>query len=104
MPGHDPAHPEGKAAPVSLSCAGLRRVRLRNHDNVAHPLTGALSAAVEYWRQDNHDPSGRVKQESADIAFTYLASPDLQLDVGANIGANRATPDHQLYAGASYRW
>jgi hypothetical protein len=81
-----------------------RHLAVTNLVNVAHPLTGALSVAVEYWRQDNHDPSGRVKQESADIAFTYLVEPDLQLDVGANVGVNKATPDHQLYAGVSYRW
>jgi hypothetical protein len=81
-----------------------RHLAVTNLVNIAHPLTGALSVAVEYWRQDNHDPSGRVKQESADIAFTYLVSPDLQLDLGANVGVNKATPDHQFYAGFSYRW
>jgi hypothetical protein len=81
-----------------------RHLAVTNLVNIAHPLTDALSVAVEYWRQDNHEPSGRVKQESADIAFTYLVSPDLQLDLGANVGVNKATPDHQLYAGFSYRW
>lgn len=81
-----------------------RHLAVTNLVNIAHPLTGALSVAVEYWRQDNHDPSGRVKQESADIAFTYLVSPDLQLDLGANVGVNKATPDRQFYAGLSYRW
>ncbi|WP_213949184.1 transporter [Luteibacter sp. dw_328] len=81
-----------------------RHLAVTNLVNVAHPLTSRLSVAVEYWRQDNHDPSGHVKQESADIAFTFLASPDLQLDVGANMGVNNATPDHQFYAGVSYRW
>lgn len=60
--------------------------------------------AVEYWRQDNRDPSGHVKQASADIAFTYLASPDFQLDIGANVGVNSVTPDRQIYAGFSYHW
>jgi len=81
-----------------------RHLAVTNLVNVAHPLTSALSVAVEYWRQDNHDPSGHVRQESADIAFTYLVAPDLQLDMGANLGVNRATPDRQLYAGVSYRW
>jgi len=53
---------------------------------------------------------GRLKrgvsraQASADIAFTYLASPDFQLDLGANVGVNSVTPDRQIYAGFSYRW
>jgi hypothetical protein len=81
-----------------------RHFALTNLVNVAHPLTSKLSVAVEFWRQDNHDPAGRVKQESADIAFTYLISPSLQLDLGANIGLNNATPDRQVYGGVSYRW
>jgi Putative MetA-pathway of phenol degradation len=81
-----------------------RHVAVTNLVNLAHPLTSTLSMAVEYWRQDNHDPAGHVKQESADIAFTWLASPNLQLDVGANVGVNDATPDRQVYAGVSYRW
>jgi len=81
-----------------------RHLAVTNLVNIAHPLTSSLSVAVEYWRQDNRDPSGHVKQESADIAFIYLASPDFQLDVGANVGVNSVTPDRQIYAGFSYRW
>lgn len=77
---------------------------ISNLVNVAHPLTSTLSVAVEYWRQDNHEPSGYVMQESGDIAFTYVVNPDLQLDLGANMGLNSATPDHQVYLGLSCRW
>jgi hypothetical protein len=60
--------------------------------------------AVEYWQQDNHDPSGHVKQKSGDLAFIYAVNQDLQLDLGGNFGLNQATPDQQLYFGLSYRW
>ncbi|HEY4091376.1 MAG TPA: transporter [Luteibacter sp.] len=81
-----------------------RHLAVTNLVNVSHALTSKLTVAIEYWRQDNHDPLGRVKQESGDIAFSYLVSPTLQLDVGANLGVNNATPDRQVYAGMSYRW
>jgi hypothetical protein len=79
-------------------------VAVTNLINISHALTGKLSLAVEYWRQDNRDPSGYVQQESADVALIYAVSPLFQLDLGANTGLNRATPDEQVYLGLSYRW
>ena len=81
-----------------------RHLSVTNLVNIAHSLTNKLAVAVEYWQQANHDPAGHVKQKSGDIAFTYLVNPNFQLDLGANMGLNEATPDHQLYAGLSYRW
>lgn len=81
-----------------------RHLSVTNLINVSHSLTSKLSVAVEYWRQDNHEPSGYVRQESGDIAFVYLVNPNLQLDMGANMGLNHATPDTQMYLGLSYRW
>lgn len=71
--------------------------------NVTYPLTGKLSIEVEHWRQDNHAPADHIKQASNDIAFIFLVTPRLQLDLGADVGANRATPNEQLYVGLSYR-
>jgi hypothetical protein len=79
-------------------------VAVTNLFNLSHALTRKLSIAVEYWRQDNPDPSGHVKQESGDVALSYAVSPALQLDVGANTGLNKATPNEQVYFGLSYRW
>ncbi len=81
-----------------------RHLSITNLINIAHPLTSKLSVAVEYWQQNNHEPSGHVKQESGDLAFIYAVNPNLQLDMGANMGLNRATPDRQLYFGLAYRW
>ena len=77
---------------------------MTNLVNIAHSLTSKLSVALEYWRQDNYDPSGTVRQQSADIAFTYAVNANFQLDTGANMGLNSATPDQQVYLGLSYRW
>jgi hypothetical protein len=72
--------------------------------NLSHALTSKLSIAVEYWRQDNPDSAGHIEQESGDIALSYLVNSAFQLDVGANMGLNRSTPNEQVYFGLSYRW
>lgn len=72
--------------------------------NVSHALTDTLTVAVEYWRQKDNDPSGHVTQASGDVSLAYLVNPNVQLDLGANLGLNRATPDQQVYFGLSYRW
>lgn len=77
---------------------------LVNLVNVSHPITHRLTMAVEVWDSVNRDPSGTVRQRSADMALIYLVNPNLQLDAGANIGINRATPDRQVYAGISFRF
>ena len=50
------------------------------------------------------DPSGTIREASADGVVAYLLNNDLQLDAGANIGLNRATPDVELYGGVSVRF
>ncbi|MDF4002320.1 transporter [Luteibacter sp. PPL552] len=77
---------------------------LSNLVNLSHPLGERLTLAVEYWRQDNADPQGTVRQASADVALIVAATHNLQLDVGANLGLNDRTPDRQFYAGIAYRW
>ncbi|SFS16851.1 Putative MetA-pathway of phenol degradation [Dyella sp. OK004] len=79
-------------------------VAITNLVNVSHALSRRLTLAVELWTQDNHDPSGTIRQRSADVALIYLVNPTLQLDVGANFGLNRRTPDSQVYLGLSHRF
>lgn len=81
-----------------------RHAAVVNLVNLSHPLGSRASLAVELWSMSNRDPSGTVKQASADIAVTWLATPTLQLDAGANIGLNDATPDSQVYIGLSHRF
>lgn len=77
---------------------------ITNLVNVSHALDSRLTLAMELWAQDNHDPAGTIHQRSADVALIFLVSPTLQLDVGANLGLNNGTPDHQMYLGLSYRF
>jgi outer membrane putative beta-barrel porin/alpha-amylase len=67
--------------------------------NLGWQVTPKLNLSGEIWSQWDWDPSGTTRQASADWAIAYLVRNDLQLDVGANIGLNRVTPDVDVYVG-----
>jgi hypothetical protein len=70
--------------------------------NVTHSLfSDNISVEAELWSDVNKDPAGTVTQASFDAAGQWLIKPSLQLDIGANIGLNRATPNLQSYVGIS---
>ncbi|MEI6486436.1 MAG: transporter [Sphingomonadales bacterium] len=71
--------------------------------NVARQL-GAFTLYSELWARRDWDPAGTVRQHSADVAIAWLATPRLQLDVGANIGLDRATPGLVAYLGVATRF
>jgi hypothetical protein len=65
---------------------------------------GKLTLGAEVWTTQNLDPAGTVSQYSADVDAAWLLDNDTQLDGGANLGLNRATPDLELYVGISRRF
>jgi hypothetical protein len=65
---------------------------------------GPLSLGAEVWTSQNPDPTGTISQYSFDLDAAYLIGNDTQLDGGANLGLNRATPDLELYFGVSRRF
>jgi hypothetical protein len=69
--------------------------------NLGWQATPQLNLSAELWGQWNLDPAGTERQVSADIAASWLATRRVQLDIGANFGLNRATPDADLYLGVS---
>ena len=71
--------------------------------NVSHPV-GKATLYGEVSTTQNLDPAGTVHQYTADLAATYLLTPVLQLDAGANFGLSRETPDAQVYVGVSTRF
>jgi hypothetical protein len=77
---------------------------LINLVNLARPLSQRSTLAVELWSSINYDPAQTIRQSSADLALTYLVTPVLQLDLGANFGLNDATPDAQVYLGFAHRF
>ena len=72
--------------------------------NLSHAVGRKGTLYAEFWNAHNIDPTGTVHQYSADIAYAYLLSPRLQIDVGGNFGLNRFTPQTQVYAGISTRF
>jgi len=72
--------------------------------NLAAPISSNLSVSAELWGSWNWDPAATVKQVSIDGSLAWLVSTSVQLDAGANLGLNRATPDVEIYAGISVRF
>ena len=66
-----------------------------------------MTGWVELFGSVNDDPAGTVKQASLDLAVSWIVwdkLPNLQLDLGANIGLTSATPRVQAYAGIAQRF
>jgi hypothetical protein len=61
--------------------------------------TPKLNLTAEIWGQWDWDPSGTIRQASADAAVAYLVRNDVQLDAGVNFGLNRVTADVDIYVG-----
>jgi hypothetical protein len=81
-----------------------RHAALVNLVNVGMPVADRLTLALELWSNFNFDPDGTVRQASADAALAYLLSDRLQLDIGANAGLTKDTPDIEIYGGLSVRF
>ena len=72
--------------------------------NVGYALPHDVTVSGELWGDWNVDPSGTVRQYSADIAAAWAVRKDLQVDVGLNFGLNRITPRLQAYFGIAQRF
>ena len=81
-----------------------RHVQLVGALNLGKSLSSSVSASVELWTAQNFDPAATVDQYSLDGGLAWVAAPNLQLDLGANVGLNQVTPDLQVYAGVSTRF
>jgi hypothetical protein len=81
-----------------------RHLALVNLVNVSAPIAERVTLSGEYWSNVNFQPSGTIRQASADAALAYAPSKDVQLDVGANLGLTPATPDVEFYVGLSLRF
>ena len=88
---------------VANAAGDGRHLALVNLVNLSAPVAPRLTLAGEIWTNVNFDPAGTVKQASADGALAYTVSDDLQIDLGANFGLTRNTPDVEIYAGFSIR-
>ena len=62
-----------------------------------------LTGYVEFFAGESAE-SGVKNAYTFDLAAAYVIAPNLQLDVGTNIGLNRAATDIQAYFGISKRF
>jgi hypothetical protein len=113
----------GVIAPVSIKLSSVLNLAiqpelddLENAANDGHHLALAPGVALglslphnvtvfaEVWGQWDFDPSGTIRQYSADIAASLGLGRDSQLDAGINFGLNRETPGVAPYIGVSHRF
>jgi hypothetical protein len=102
--------PAGFSLTVTPEIDDLENTNLDGHHaqvvgalNLSKTLSSKVTANAELWTAQNFDPSGTVRQYSADGAIAYVPSPNLQFDAGVNIGLNRYSPGVQLYLGVARR-
>ncbi len=81
-----------------------RHANFMNLVNISQPVVKNVTLYVELWSDFNDDPTHRTTQCSFDLALTWLARPNLQLDAGIDFGLNSATPTVQVFAGISQRF
>ena len=65
---------------------------------------GAVDLTVEAAAMRDDDPLQHVTQSQAGLSVAWQAARSLQLDVGANVGLNRRTPDTEFYVGIARRF
>jgi len=81
-----------------------RHANYVNLVTLGHPLVKDVTLYLEFWSDYDNDPAQRVTQYSFDTAIAWLVRPNLQLDFGADIGLNSATPAVQVFVGLSQRF
>jgi hypothetical protein len=75
-----------------------------NSIGLSGPIMKDVTLTGELWSSINRDPGNTIRQYSVDAALAWMARPNLQFDVGANVGLNSSTPALQLYTGVSRRF
>jgi hypothetical protein len=103
--------PAGFSLTVTPEIDDLENTNLDGHHaqvvgalNLSKTLSSKVTANAELWTAQNFDPSGTVRQYSVDGAIAYVPSPNLQFDLGANLGLNPFTPQIQIYLGVARRF
>ena len=78
----------------------------QNLVNVSHaigPASANVTGYMEVYSDVNTD-RGQQAYYTFDVAAAWLVENNLQLDIGTNIGLNKAAPDLQAYIGISQRF
>lgn len=67
-------------------------------------LAPSLTSALEFQAIRDQDSSGHTTQALASLSFAWQPRSNLQLDIGAVAGLNRASPDAEVYMGIARRF
>jgi Putative MetA-pathway of phenol degradation len=81
-----------------------RHANFINLVNLSRTFFGNVTIYGELWSDVNDDPLTRTKQLTFDTAVAWLVAPNLQLDIGANLGLSKDAPDFQAYIGIAQRF
>lgn len=68
------------------------------------PIADSLGATFEFSARRDRDPAGASSELLAGLSAGWSPDGDLQLDIGANFGLNRAAADLELYFGIARRF
>ena len=79
------------------------RVNITNLVNLSRSF-GRLTLYAEFWTANDVAAEVGGDQSSADVAASWLFTPDFQVDAGANFGLDDQTPDYQVYLGVAKRF
>lgn len=72
--------------------------------NLERKLVGGLSGFVEIYDQTFTGSAASSPALTFDYGLAYLVTKAVQLDVGANVGLNHATPALNIYSGLAFRF
>jgi hypothetical protein len=76
----------------------------QNLVNISHPVfADNVTGYVEFWSDVDNDRN-TPPQYTLDFAAAWTVKDNLQLDVGINVGLNKAANDAQPYIGISQRF
>lgn len=72
--------------------------------NIGYSLPHNVTVYGELYGDWNLDPSGTIRQYTADVAAAWGLTQYLQVDAGLNFGLNRYAPGVQAYFGVSQKF
>lgn len=67
-------------------------------------LSSKIGATAELSLGQDEDPSGHATRALAGLSMDWSPNDRVQLDIGANFGLNRDSPDAELYVGIARRF
>lgn len=70
---------------------------------MSHDIIGDLGGYIEFYSESSNEDSVEWIA-TGDMGLTYGLTPDIQFDIGANIGLTDAADDFETFIGASARF